>query len=101
MFILGVIVGLAAGALLAWLMNQKQRDQLASTERTNSSQFRRILALEKELADARADGVAGVRDEKLRNAREFRQYKTLLRRADAALAQAKADRHMQDLNQAA
>ncbi len=104
MFIFGVIVGLVAATLVAVLMNRRQSAEIANMERTSSSQFRRITALEKKVADAQLAGAASVRDEKLRNTREFNQYKTLLRRADSALAQARADRanmKIDELSQAA
>ncbi len=102
MFLLGAIIGLALGGALALVLTRKQRDRLDGVERTSSSQFRRITALEKELAEVKTDAAARIRAEKLRNAREFGQYKTLLRRADVALAQAKAARRGQvELDQAA
>lgn len=92
MFLLGAIIGLALGAGTVLMLTRRQRERLEAVERTSSSQFRRITALEKELAETKTSAAARVRDEKLRNAREFGQYKTLLRRADVALAQAKAAR---------
>jgi hypothetical protein len=101
MFILGVIVGLIATALVGVIMSRRQNEQMAATRRTSSSQVRRIAALENEVAEAKSAGAAAVRDEKLRNAREFSQYKILLRRADSALAQAKAQRNDDVLSEAA
>ncbi len=77
---------------LGWLWQRRAPHGVISLERTVSAQFRKITDLEHELAEAKAAGALAVRNEKLRNAREFRQYKRLLRRADTALAQAKAER---------
>jgi hypothetical protein len=91
-FFLGVFVGLVAAFLIGGYVVKNQRMRMASLEEQLSAEFHRVTALENELAAVKAAGVQAVRDEKLRNAREFGQYKTLLRRADVALAQAKAER---------
>lgn len=92
MFLLGVLVGFVAAALCGWYVAKMRHTRIDTLERRLSAEFRHVTALENELAAAKAAGAQAVRNEKLRNAREFRQYKTLLRRADVALAQAKAER---------
>ncbi len=92
MFLPGVLVGLAIAALIAWSLIHRQRVRITSLELQLSNEFRRVTALENEVAVAKAEGALAVRNEKLRNAREFGQYKKLLRRADVALAQARATR---------
>ncbi|MFW2383787.1 MAG: hypothetical protein ACN4GZ_18695 [Acidimicrobiales bacterium] len=92
MFFLGVLVGLALSAVIGWYIARRQRTDVESLERKLSAEARKASALESELAAEKVARAQAVRDEKLRNSREFRQYKTLLRRADAALAQAKAER---------
>jgi len=91
-FFVGVIVGLALAVAAAWWRQRRAPQAVISLERTVSAQFRKITELEHELAEAKAGAAQAVRNEKLRNAREFKQYKKLLRRADTALAQAKAER---------
>jgi hypothetical protein len=93
MFFLGVLVGVVAAAVIGWVGSNRRRTQISSMERRLSSEFRRVAALEDALAAAKAAGAQAVRDEKLRNTREFGQYKILLRRADVALAQAKEARN--------
>jgi hypothetical protein len=92
MFFWGVLVGLIGAVLIGWYGSKKQRDHVSAMERALSGESRRVTALERELATAKAEGAEAVRNEKLRQAREFGQYKILLRRADTALAQAKAAR---------
>jgi hypothetical protein len=91
-FLPGVFVGLAIAALIAGSLIHRQRVRISSLELQLSNESGRVSALENEVAVAKAEGALAVRNEKLRNAREFGQYKKLLRRADVALAQAKAKR---------
>lgn len=93
MFFLGVLLGLAVAAVIGWYGSRRQRTRISSMERSLSNEFRRVTALENEVAAAKAAGAEAVRSEKLRNAREFGQYKILLGRADVALAQAKQARN--------
>ena len=100
-FILGAIIGFAIAAVCGALLLRREQRRTDELDRERFALSRHNRKLEKSLANAQADTDSAVRDERLRNAREFGQYKILLRRADIALAQARAERAEADMSTAA
>ncbi len=100
LFMLGVAVG-AVIATVLWLL-LAQSDVVSWIDRRVRTG--RVAELERALEQVKAESAEAIRLEKLRSARQFGQYKILLRRADRALAEARAERRATDktsLDQAA
>ena len=101
MFYLGTITGFIVTAVIAAVLLRRQTARLGSYDRERSAHFRRVTELERELTTAKASSASVRRAAELRSEREFGQYKILLRRADTALAQARAERRKSSMQDAA
>lgn len=83
-FLLGLVIGVVGTAAAAVFLDRRHRRRIAELEGARTALVRRIAELEQSAAE--------VRDARLRAEREFNQYKILLKRADRALADARAAR---------
>lgn len=84
MFLLGLVIGVIGTAAAALVLDRRHQRRFADLERERAALARRIAELE--------ESASGARDARLRSEREFNQYKILLKRADRALADARAAR---------
>lgn len=92
MFLLGVFVGAVVAGVVASVVLMGQRRRLTDLEDQRRAHERRISELERAVETERAAGASAVRNTQLRTERQFVQYKILLKRADRALAEARAAR---------